>query len=306
MIRPISSIGGSDPTSGSRIARSSATSAASRYFSTWLGEMFRAEPTLSKPKPISSGGKASARWRSSPRRSRIVLSYSCRFKRRITTGGAGPPRPTCAARKSSSTQATTASRSAAVGCGESFGGIAPPSIWSRTLGQIRPSATAAAPSANRSRTTPASGSSAEWQSTQYRWRIGATCRRNASSPRVAPPPASSKEAARPGARMPSRGLVMSVGYLGDGGGIARSASRRRPRPGRPRISPVSLIGPKTEPGRPPKSRPNRPGADPRHDRSARPSASAPSRSFRRRSVRVQSSRLMRRSRRSHAAKGDPR
>lgn len=45
---------------------------------------------LSKPQPESSCGKSSAEWKSTPSRSRTVLLYSARFRRRaVTTTGVG-------------------------------------------------------------------------------------------------------------------------------------------------------------------------------------------------------------------------
>ena len=61
------------------------TRAALMYFSISIGESDSTSPMLSKPYPESSTGNSSAGRSVTPSRSRIVLLYSARFKRRAVT-----------------------------------------------------------------------------------------------------------------------------------------------------------------------------------------------------------------------------
>ena len=69
----------------SRIAVVAICSAASMHFSNKSGGSDSTSPMLSKPSPTSSEGKFSDSRRSRPVKSRTVLSYSTRFRRRMVT-----------------------------------------------------------------------------------------------------------------------------------------------------------------------------------------------------------------------------
>jgi hypothetical protein len=90
---------------------------------------------LSNPSPTSSEGKSRARFKSRPVKSRIVLSYSARFRRRSVT------RPGSRIWSQSTVntpliQVTSNSRSASLGCNAPSGGIAPNWSISEILPQV--------------------------------------------------------------------------------------------------------------------------------------------------------------------------
>ena len=122
--------------SSSSNALSTIASAAATYFSTSSGDIDNTSPMLSKPLPTSSDGKSSAGVKSMPTKSRTVLLYSARFRRRIVT------RPGCSwssqsnLANSASIAATAARSSRSGGRGLSSGGICRSTSIRRTFSQI--------------------------------------------------------------------------------------------------------------------------------------------------------------------------
>ena len=118
------------------MAASSTKSAASRYLPNCTAEMSSAALALSKPSSRPSSGSISRTC--SPgraKRSRMVLSYSARFRRRMATRPYWRWRCVSAAESPVARALSTVSRSAADGWSAFFGGISPARTRSCTFTQ---------------------------------------------------------------------------------------------------------------------------------------------------------------------------
>src|SRR4051794_16209226 len=118
-------------------------------------------------------GNSSAGRRGTPKRSRMVLLYSTRFRRRATTRPGFPAEYPAAVSKLS-TQAVTAAMSSLGGAGSPGGGILPVMSLSRTLSQISGDLEAEAASENACRFRFAEFSFSLWQRSQFLTRNGLT------------------------------------------------------------------------------------------------------------------------------------
>ena len=124
----------------STIALSRILVLASKYFSSRIGGSESTSPMSSKPSPTSSAGKSDDSLRSSPIRSRMVLSYSLRLSRRmVTRPGSGGP----LGRLRMVIPLSSRSHSSAVGCADFSGGMSFARSRSRTRCQILPAFRAA-------------------------------------------------------------------------------------------------------------------------------------------------------------------
>jgi len=148
------------------MARWTTLSAAARYRSISTGDIVSTSPMLSKPWPMSSEGKSSVGSKSTPTRSRIVLRYSVRFNRRIVTRPGSGLASRAARSNAPRTARRKASRSSAVGCGKSSGGMPPVSTIPITIFQRSRWLTTDASSRNSANDKPASGCEPLWQSRQ--------------------------------------------------------------------------------------------------------------------------------------------
>jgi hypothetical protein len=157
---------------GVRAASSTASSAASRYFSSSNGGTASTSPSVSKPAPRSSAGKSSAGRKAMPSNARRVLLYSTRLSRRRATRASGCGVAQAPWNAASAHQDSKVAVSAALGRGLSVGGMRPArTTWATRRQQLGSRSAAAA--VRSARLTPPRGDSALWQRTQYRSRSGA-------------------------------------------------------------------------------------------------------------------------------------
>ena len=164
-------------------------SAAAMYFSIRIGGSESTSPMLSKPYPESSAGKSAAGFRSTPSRSRMVLLYSARFRRRaVTRPGSGRLGPAASAASPPRLRIHASTASTALGSGRVWpgGGISPRTSFSRTCFQRAGSPGSGPDSGKESNSSPAVFIWRLWQPTQFWFKKGRTESRNAwSSPALA-------------------------------------------------------------------------------------------------------------------------
>ena len=164
------------------MARLATTSATRKYWSISDGSSSSALLNLSKPSSRPSGGSESSGpspgTKSTSSRSRTVLAYSARLRRRSNTRPPVLVARRCTARCSPATQRVTAASAALSGRASSLGGISPRFILLRTSAHT-PAAGLLTKSGGKlsSRTSPFCFS-APWHLTQCCCRNGVTCRSN--------------------------------------------------------------------------------------------------------------------------------
>jgi hypothetical protein len=163
-----------------RTAWSATMRAAPRYFFTSAGDIANDSPELSKPSWLAgSTGNSLVGRRSTPVRSRMVLSCSALLSRRASTGPGSPACFFASCIRSSWIHATTAPFCAEVGCCLAFfGGMSPVWSLSSTSSQRAASRTTSSMRRYGLRSKSPFGFSLSWHSRQKRPRNGRTALSN--------------------------------------------------------------------------------------------------------------------------------